>query len=122
MLKILHAADLHLDSAISGRSQGATARLRAALRSVPHQISQLCRKERCDLLLLAGDVFDGPHTPETLRELKLIIFCIDFVELARNYDFLSNFAFCNMFESFVSRKNRCIYGFNRNTSVLYALN
>ena len=70
MLKILHAADLHLDSAISGRSQGATARLRAALRSVPHQISQICRKERCDLLLLAGDVFDGPHTPETLRELK----------------------------------------------------
>lgn len=70
MLKILHAADLHLDSAFSGRSQGATARLRAALRSVPQQISQICRSERCDLLLLAGDVFDGPHTQESLRELK----------------------------------------------------
>ena len=70
MLKILHAADLHLDSAFSGRSQGATARLRSALRAISEQIAALCRAERCDLLLLAGDVFDGVPNPETLRELK----------------------------------------------------
>ena len=70
MLKILHAADLHLDSAFSGRSQGATARLRSALRAIPKQSAALCRAERCDWLLLAGDVFDGIPKPETLRELK----------------------------------------------------
>ena len=70
MLKILHAADLHLDSAFSGRSQGATARLRPALRAVPEQIAVLCRQEGCDLLLLSGDVFDAAPTADTLRELK----------------------------------------------------
>ena len=70
MLKILHAADLHLDSAFSGRTEGATARLRAALRSVPEQIAALCRAEACDLLLLSGDVFDGPCTAESLRAVK----------------------------------------------------
>ena len=70
MMKILHAADLHLDSPCGGHSEEATARLRAALRSVPDQIVALCRRERCDLLLLSGDVFDGPCTPDSLRELK----------------------------------------------------
>ena len=70
MMKILHAADLHLDTPFGGHHEGATARLRAALRSVPEQIVMLCQRERCDLLLLAGDVFDGPCTPDSLRELK----------------------------------------------------
>ena len=70
MLKILHAADLHLDSAFAGRSAGATARLRPALRAVPDQIAALCRRESCDLLLLAGDLFDGPHTADSLQALK----------------------------------------------------
>ena len=69
-MKILHAADLHLDTPFGGHSEGATARLRAALRSVPEQIVALCRYEHCDLLLLSGDVFDGPCTPDSLRELK----------------------------------------------------
>lgn len=70
MLKILHAADLHLDSTFTGRSEGATARLRPALRAVPEKIAALCRAESCDLLFLAGDVFDGAPAPDTLRELK----------------------------------------------------
>ena len=70
MLKILHAADLHLDSAFSGRSQEATTRLRPALQAVPGQIAAICRAERCDLLLLAGDVFDGAPSQQSLRELK----------------------------------------------------
>lgn len=73
MLKILHAADLHLDSAFTGRNQAATDRLRAALRSVPAQIAQLCRQEGCDLLLLAGDVFDGAPAAETLQEMKRVL-------------------------------------------------
>lgn len=70
MLKILHAADLHLDSAFAGRSEAATGRLRGALRSVPEKIAEICRREDCDLLLLAGDVFDAQPTADTLRELK----------------------------------------------------
>ncbi len=70
MMKILHAADLHLDSPFSGRNQEATARLRTALRAVPEQIAALCKRENCDLLLLSGDVFDGACTAETLHTLK----------------------------------------------------
>ena len=70
MITILHAADLHLDSAFSGRGEGATGRLRVALRSVPEQICALCTQEACDLLLLSGDVFDGVPTAESVRLLK----------------------------------------------------
>lgn len=70
MLKILHAADLHLDSAFAGRSEAATARLRQQLRAVPEKIVEICRREDCDLLLLAGDVFDAAPTAETLQLLK----------------------------------------------------
>ena len=73
MLKILHAADLHLDSAFSGRNQAATARLRAELRAVPEKIGDLCRRENCDLLFLAGDVFDATPTAETLQGLKRVL-------------------------------------------------
>ena len=70
MLKLLHAADLHLDSPISGRSEGATARLRAALQAVPEKIASICREEKADILLLSGDVFDGPCTARGLQALK----------------------------------------------------
>ena len=70
MLKILHTADLHLDSAFSGRSEAATARLRQQLRTVPEKIVEICRREGCDLLLLAGDVFDAVPTAETMQLLK----------------------------------------------------
>ena len=73
MLKILHAADLHLDSAFSGRNQAATARLRAALAAVPEKIGDICRREGCDLLLLAGDVFDAVPNPDTLQRLKRVL-------------------------------------------------
>ena len=73
MLKILHAADLHLDSAFSGRNQAATARLRASLRAVPEKIADICRREGCDLLFLAGDVFDAAPAAETLQELKRVL-------------------------------------------------
>lgn len=70
MIKILHAADLHLDSAFTGRSEAATTRLRAELCRIPEKITALCKKENCDLLLLAGDLFDGRYTKESLLTLK----------------------------------------------------
>lgn len=70
MIKILHAADLHLDSAFAGRGETATERLRVQLRAIPDKITALCKRESCDLLLLAGDVFDGAYTPESCAALK----------------------------------------------------
>lgn len=70
MIKILHAADLHLDSALTGRSEAATEWLRRELRAVPEKITALCKKENCDLLLLGGDLFDGACTKDSVLALK----------------------------------------------------
>jgi len=60
-MKVLHSADWHLDSpALSDPS------LRRALLSLPRQVTELALKERCDLMLLSGDLFDGQWSPESL--------------------------------------------------------
>lgn len=61
-MKIVHAADLHLDSPLRGlaRYQGAPVeRLRNATREAMQRLVELCCRERAELLLLAGDLFDG---------------------------------------------------------------
>lgn len=73
MIKIIHAADLHLDSAFSGRTEAAAARLRQELCAVPEKIAALCRREHGDILLLAGDIFDGAHTKKSAQALKIAL-------------------------------------------------
>ena len=68
-MKILHAADLHLDSPFTGRSAEQVARLKAALKRTPGQLAALCKAEGCDLVLLAGDLFDGPWSRDSFRAL-----------------------------------------------------
>lgn len=63
-MKILHSADFHLDAPFSGRSEAEAAFLRRALLTVPGQVADICQAERCDLVLLAGDLFDGAYTRE----------------------------------------------------------
>jgi DNA repair exonuclease SbcCD nuclease subunit len=61
-MKLVHAADLHLDSPLRGLSaqEGAPVeRVREATRKAFHNLIDLCLKEQADALLLAGDVFDG---------------------------------------------------------------
>ena len=58
-MKILHAADWHLDAPLQGHGES----LRQALAAVPGKLLELCRQESCDLVLLAGDLFDGVYTP-----------------------------------------------------------
>ncbi len=61
-LKIVHAADLHIDSPLRGldRYDGAPAsQLRGATRRALENLVALCIDERASVLLLAGDVFDG---------------------------------------------------------------
>ena len=68
-MRILHAADLHLDAPLTGLPEEATVRLRREMRTLPGKIVDICRKYRCDLLLLSGDVFDGQSTRKTVLAL-----------------------------------------------------
>ena len=65
-MKILHSADWHLDSPLGGFSEEQAKFLRAELLKVPDRVAALCKSENCDLLLLAGDLFDGDYTRESL--------------------------------------------------------
>lgn len=69
-MKILHSADWHLDSPIIGRTEDQTALLKAALLEIPHKVTAAAQSEGCDLMLLSGDLFDGPHSPESLKAVK----------------------------------------------------
>lgn len=64
-LKILHSADWHLDSPFGGFPEEHRQLLRREQLSIPGKIADLCIRENCDLLLLAGDLFD---TAEPGRE------------------------------------------------------
>ena len=63
-MKILHTADWHLDAPMQGAEP-----LRQALAAIPGQIFEICRQERCDVVLIAGDVFDGAYNPHTYQNL-----------------------------------------------------
>ncbi len=65
MMKILHSADWHLDAALQGHGES----LRQALAAIPGQIFEIAREEKCDLVLLAGDLFDGAYTPRSYQNL-----------------------------------------------------
>ncbi|MBQ6997385.1 MAG: metallophosphoesterase [Oscillospiraceae bacterium] len=69
-MKILHSADWHLDAPMSGHSEEETLRLRKELRKIPEKIAKLCKAEGCELMLLAGDLFDGPYTRESLTAVR----------------------------------------------------
>ena len=69
-LKILHSADWHLDSPFGGFSDAQRALLKKHQRELPGQISALCRREHCDLVLLAGDLFDGKPSRDTVEHVK----------------------------------------------------
>ena len=69
-LKILHSADWHLDSPFAGFPEAQRILLRNEQRKIPGKIADLCRREDCDMMLLAGDLFDGEPTRESIRLLK----------------------------------------------------
>lgn len=63
MPRMIHAADIHLDSPLRGLGRlgdaGLAAELRAATRRAYDNLVQLCLDERADLLVIAGDIYDG---------------------------------------------------------------
>ncbi len=61
-MKFVHAADIHLDSPLHGLSRYSDApleQLRGATRRALENLVQLCLDEEVDLLLIAGDLYDG---------------------------------------------------------------
>ena len=71
VLRILHGADLHLDSPFAALPPEQAASRRRQQRQLPAALAALCRKHHCDLMLLAGDVFDGVQVcPETIEALQ----------------------------------------------------
>ncbi len=69
-LKILHTADWHLDSPFRGFDPEQRALLRKAQREIPGKITDLCLREDCDMILLAGDVFDVTPSRDMVELVK----------------------------------------------------
>ena len=61
MIKLLHAADLHLDSPFAALSPEQAAARRAEQRSLIDELVELCSRQQCDLMLLSGDLFDSDN-------------------------------------------------------------
>ncbi len=70
MLKVIHAADLHLDSPFSGLPPARAAQRREELRQLPDRLAELANGRQADLVLLAGDLLDSARcTRETVQAL-----------------------------------------------------
>ena len=70
MIKLLHAADLHLDSPFSGLPSGKAAQRRQEQRELLGRLASLAEAEQVQLVLLAGDLFDSDSAfTETAEEL-----------------------------------------------------
>jgi len=70
-MKILHAADLHLDFPYAALPPEKAAVRRREGRELLTRLARLAREENVDLVLLAGDLFDGREVyRETVAALK----------------------------------------------------
>ena len=58
-LRILHAADLHLDSPFEGLPSGKAAIRRSEQRELLNSLAELSQREKVDLVLLSGDLLDS---------------------------------------------------------------
>ncbi|MBE6616544.1 MAG: DNA repair exonuclease [Ruminococcaceae bacterium] len=67
MIKLLHTGDIHLDSPFSGLDSRSAEIRRNELRAAFTSMMTYARMNNADLILIAGDVFDGDYvTRETL--------------------------------------------------------
>ena len=69
-LRILHSADWHMDTAFASFSEEQRQFLRQKQLELPGKIAELCRRENCDLVLLAGDIFDGIPGRDAVEAVK----------------------------------------------------
>lgn len=62
MLKLLHAADFHLDAPFAALPPDRAAERRGEQRDLLNRLSDLAAGQRVDLVLLSGDLLDGGET------------------------------------------------------------
>ncbi|MFR5382650.1 MAG: metallophosphoesterase family protein [Oscillospiraceae bacterium] len=71
MIKFLHAADLHLDAPFAALSPEQAAARRQEQRELLNELAEAANTHDCDLVLLAGDLFDSAGaSDETLLALR----------------------------------------------------
>ena len=78
-MKLVHAADLHLDSALAGltRYESAPAdEIRGATRRAFSNLVSLCLEERVSVLVISGDLFDFfvPEEPSVRLAISRSVF------------------------------------------------
>ena len=70
MMKILHSADWHLDAPLRSYSPEQAEKIRREMLRIPQRIGDLCRAKGCQMILLSGDLFDGPCSRESLDAVR----------------------------------------------------
>ena len=91
MIKLLHAADFHLDSAFAALPPQLAAVRRTEQRDALLALTELA--QGCDVVLLSGDLFDGENIYRESLEALTRFFCEAEAEIflaAGNHDYLSD--------------------------------
>lgn len=68
MVRLLHLADIHLDTAFDGRSAALRDHLRSALRTAFRRAVNCATDENVDAILIAGDLFDDDRLSVTTED------------------------------------------------------
>jgi DNA repair exonuclease SbcCD nuclease subunit len=69
-IRLMHVADVHLGSEVATVPEKQEARKKELLRTF-RRITQLCKEEKMDLLLIAGDLFEGANVdPQIAASVK----------------------------------------------------
>lgn len=69
MIRILHTADLHLDSPFAALSSSEAASRREGLRGVFRAMTSFARENKPDLFIIAGDLFDAEFVTRDTMDL-----------------------------------------------------
>lgn len=73
-LKILHTADLHLDSPFASFSPELQSKLRSIQRTIPDKLLEISKHENCNMWLIAGDLFDEQqYSRESFTALRRVL-------------------------------------------------
>lgn len=93
MIRILHAADFHLDSPFSSLSPEQAAERRAEQRALLTELFEAANHRQCDLVLLSGDIFDSenvcPDSVDALRRAMSLCTAQIFIAPG-NHDYLAD--------------------------------
>lgn len=74
MLKILHAADFHLDSPFDSLPENLASERRGQQRAILERLAETANSESVDLVLLSGDLFDSDKAYYETSELLTRVF------------------------------------------------